>query len=317
MGGGLLGTIVETSYRVKVPCGPNAYNPTTCRLYDSVGEALSHTPFTIGPGGVYSDQEWFSTAASVRLDGLAALNTVIREYPALQDVFASEVNTVEEAGHLLNTFFMGGGDSIRGNVQRDYFREEVFGVGTSYVIETEENTSFWNQFIINLEAQYTPERVFTNDDLSNKHLRSDEYIFTAVGEKWYRWTDAFPAAYLVFQYMHRSESDLVGLSLKGYGGNVGNTSPKTPDGISSANYLVFAGFQPWPNRKFIGEWAFLLDVEGGLLAQPLIKWNPGSGFSVDLFYNFIDGDLYGDGRSTLQRAIDFADEVGLRINYQL
>jgi hypothetical protein len=185
------------------------------------------------------------------------------------------------------------------------------------VTETEDAGSFWNQFIINLEVQYTPERKFTREDLSNHFLESDEYIVTAVGEKWYRYTEAFPAAYLVFQYMHRSDSDLVGLNLRGYGGNLGNTKPKRPDGLDSANYLVFAGFQPWPNRKFIAEWAFLLDVEGGLLAQPLIKWNPGYNVSVDLFYNFVDGKLYGDGESTLQRAIDFADEVGLRISYQL
>lgn len=117
--------------------------------------------------------------------------------------------------------------------------------------------------------------------------------------------------------MHRSDSDLVGLSLDGYGGNLGNTEAKTPNGIESANYLVFAGFQPWPNRTYIAEWALLLDVEGGLLAQPLLKWNPGNGISVDLFYNYTDGKLYGSGRSTLTRAIEADDEIGLRITYQL
>ncbi len=242
---------------------------------------------------------------------------MIREYPALRDSFASEVSTLDEASHLLNTFFIGSGGSIRGNVQRDYFREEVFGIGLSSVTETEDINSFWSQFIINLEAQYTPKRVFTKEDLSNDFLKSDEYIITLVGEKWYRYSDSFPAAYLVFQGMHRSDSDLVGLNLRGYGGTLKKGKPKHNDGLDSANYLVFAGFQPWPNRKYVAEWAFLLDVEGGLLAQPLIKWNPGNNLSVDLFYNFIDGKLYGDGESTLQRAIDFADEVGLRITYQM
>lgn len=315
---GAVGQQVELAYAIRPPCaGLPTDSPTTCRMYGSIGESLSHTPFTIGPGGVYSDMEWFSTAASVRVDGFEALNTAIRDFPALQDSFASEVADMTEARHLLNTFFIGSGGSIRGHVERDYFREEVFGLGATYVTETEDAASFWNQFIINVEAQYTPERTFTKEDLSPDHLESDEYIITLVGEKWYRYTEAFPAAYLVFQAMHRSDSDLVGLNLRGYGGNLGNSEPKQPDGLDSANYLVFAGFQPWPNRKFIAEWAFLYDVEGGLLAQPLIKWNPGYGVSVDLFYNFIDGKLHGDGESTLQRAIDFADEIGLRFSYTL
>ncbi len=318
---GAVGDQVELAYAARPRCDllpiGALQSPSTCKLYDTIEESLSHTPFTIGPGGIYSDREWFSGAASVRLDGFEALNTVIREYPALRDSFASEVSTLDEASHLLNTFFIGSGGSIRGNVQRDYFREEVFGIGLSSVTETEDINSFWSQFIINLEAQYTPKRVFTKEDLSNDFLKSDEYIITLVGEKWYRYSDSFPAAYLVFQGMHRSDSDLVGLNLRGYGGTLKKGKPKHNDGLDSANYLVFAGFQPWPNRKYVAEWAFLLDVEGGLLAQPLIKWNPGNNLSVDLFYNFIDGKLYGDGESTLQRAIDFADEVGLRITYQM
>lgn len=318
--GGLIGAGVETAYASKPLCSAVGADPYTaaapgCRNYSTLAEALSHTPFTVGPGGVYSNMEWFSTAASVRLDGLAALNKAIEEFPALRESFASEVANVDEASALLNTFFIGSGGSIRGHVQRDYYREEVFGLGGIYVTEADP-TSFWNQFIINLEVQYSPNRRFTSPDLGSRGHESDETIITAVAEKWHRWTDAFPAAYLVFQAMHRSDSDLVGLSLDGYGGNVGNTNPKLPDGLESANYLVFAGFQPWPNRKYIAEWALLLDVEGGLLAQPLLKWNPGYGVSVDLFYNYTDGKLYGNGRSTLTRAIDADDEVAVRVNYQ-
>ncbi|WP_210425297.1 DUF1302 family protein [Spongiibacter thalassae] len=316
--GGSVGAAVEAAYLSKPQCQgeQNPYD-NFCRLYGSVGEALGHTPFTVGPGGVYSDKEWFSTAASVRLHGVDVLNRAIADFPALRDVFASPVNNVEEASALLNTFFIGAGGSIRGNVERDYYREDVFGLGLGYVTSTEDVNSFWDQIILNLEVQYAPERRFTSPDLSQDGIETDEVIVTLVAEKWYRWTESFPAAYLVGQFMHRSESDLVGLHLSGYGGNVGNTDPKLPEGIDSANYLVFAGFQPWPNRKFIAEWAFLYDVEGGLLAQPLIKWNPGRGMSVDLYYNYVTGDLHGDGTSTLTRAIDHVEEVGMRFTYQL
>ena len=80
---------------------------------------------------------------------------------------------------------------------------------------------------------------------------------------------------------------------------------------------MFAGFQPTPNRKFVGEWAFLLDTKGGLLVQPNVRWSPGNSFSVDVFYNYVDGKIYGNGRSTLQRAFDYADEIAVRLTYTL
>ncbi|WP_420467500.1 DUF1302 family protein [Panacagrimonas sp.] len=322
--GGLIAAAVHTAYAAKPPC-LGAQNPydNFCRLYGGVAEALSHTPFAVAPGGLYSDREWFAGAASVRLHGVDALNTVINEFPAVRDLFASPVDNVPQASALLNTFFLGAGGSLMGHVERDYFREEVFAIGGSYVNESEDIESFWSQFITNIEVQYTPERVLTATSLSRDYDKTDEYIVTLVGEKWFRYSESFPAAYLVFQGMHRSATDLVGLNLDGYGGNVGggNIDINDPiviaDGISSANYLVFAGFQPWPNRKYILEWAFLYDVKGGLLAQPLVKWNPGYKISVDLYYNYTDGELHGDGTDNLIRAIDFADEIGLRISYEL
>lgn len=322
--GGIIGQLVEGAYLSKPMCaaGQSPYD-SFCRLYADVPEALSHTPFAVAPGGLYSDREWFAGAGSVRLNGMDALNTLIAEMPAVRDLFASPVDNVSQASALLNTFFIGSGGSLMGHVERDYRREEVFGLGASYVTETEDITSFWSQFIFNLEVQYTPNRTLTAPSLSRNYDKTDEYIITLVGEKWFRYTEAFPAAYLVFQAMHRSATDLVGLNLKGYGGNVGGGNLdlddpiKVADGIPNANYLVFAGFQPWPNRKYILEWAFLYDVRGGLLAQPLIKWNPGYGVSVDLFYNLTDGKLHGDGTDNLIRAIDFADEIGLRISYDL
>lgn len=322
--GGLIAQGVETAYQAKPMCaeGQTPYD-TFCRLYDNVPEALSHTPFAVAPGGLYSDREWFAGAGSVRLNGVDALNAAINEMPAVRDLFASPVDNVSQASALLNTFFIGAGGSLMGHVERDYRREQVYAVGFSYVNESEDINSFWSQFITNIEVQYSPDRTLTAPSLSRDYDETDEYIITLVGEKWFRYTEAFPAAYLVFQAMHRSATDLVGLNLDGYGGNVGggnldlNDPIKVADGIDSANYLVFAGFQPWPNRKYILEWAFLYDVRGGLLAQPLIKWNPGYGVSVDLFYNLTDGELHGDGTDNLIRAIDFADEIGLRISYEL
>ncbi len=312
---GGFGGLVETAYLLKAPgCGEAIYNPSLCRNYDSVGAALAESPFTVGPAGVYSGDEWFATAGSVRLDGLDALNVAIAEFPALQDIYASQVPDIETGKHLLNTFFLGSGGSLRGNVEREYFREEVVGIGGSYVTSSE--NEWLNEIILNVETQYTPKRVYTDTGLRQAFDKDDEYIITAVAEKWTRWSAAFPAAYLVFEYQHRSDSDLVGLNLKGYGGNDRNTESRVPTGIDSANYLVFAGFQPTPNRKFVFEWAFLYDVQGGLLAQPEVQWNIGNGMIMEVFYNYTNGSLYGNPTKNLIRAIDNSDEVVVRFTYQ-
>jgi len=332
--GNPLGRLVETLYAAKAPvggtlCPAGAYNPTTCRMYDSLGEALSHTPLTISPGGVYSNREWFVSSGLIRLDARKLINTLIDEYPALTDVYASHVADIQQTSNLLNTFFFASDGGIRGSIQRDYYREAVFGLGGSYVIETETAGSFWDQFIVNVEGQYTPNRRLTGTGLQHGGERTNEYILTLVGEKWYRYTESFPAAYLAFEYQHRTASDLVGLTLNGYGGVMRNTkmegSPgngndysnlRLAKGINSADYLAFAGFQPWPNRKYVLEWAVLWDVRGGVLAQPLIKWNPGYNVSVDFFYNYVNGHLYGNEGNNLLRVIDWADEFNIRIGYQ-
>lgn len=312
---GGFGALVESAYMLKAPgCSAAVYNPSVCRNYGSVGEALAETPFTVGPAGIYSGNEWFATAGSVRLDGLAALNAAIEEFPALQDIYASQVDSIELANNELNTFFLGSGGSLRGNVEREYFREQLGGLGGSFV--TSSDNEWLNEIIINLETQYTPKRVYTATSLSTKFDKDDEFLVTAVAEKWTRWSAAFPAAYLVFEYQHRSDSDLVGLNLKGYGGNDRSTESRVPNGIGSANYLVFAGFQPTPNRKFVFEWAFLYDVQGGLLAQPEVQWNIGNGMIMEVFYNYTNGHLYGNPNKNLIRAIDFADELSMRFTYQ-
>jgi hypothetical protein len=316
LSGGLLGALVETAYLLKAPgCGEALYTPSLCRNYDSVGAALAETPFTSAPAGIYSGDEWFAAAGSVRVAGLDALNAVIEEFPAMRDIYASQVADVDEAKNLLNTFFLGAGGSIRGTLEREYFREEVFGLGGSYV--TSSDNEWLNEIILNIETQYTPKRVYTNPSLSVGFLKDDEYIITAVAEKWTRWSAAFPAAYLVLEYQHRSDSDLIGLNLDGYNGNDGSSSQsKNATGISNANYLVFAGFQPVPNRTFVFEWAFLWDIKGGLLAQPEVQWNIGNGLIAELFYNYTNGHLYGNPNKNLIRAIEYADEIAVRFTYQ-
>jgi hypothetical protein len=169
-----VGNLTNTAYNIKVPADSPlcpVYDPALCRLYADSGEALANAPFHPGDGGVYSADEWFRYAAEVRLDGLNGLNAAINEFPGAQDIYASPVANVREAVAELNNFFIAAGGNLRGHISREYFEEDILALGASYVVESDND--FLNQLIFNIEAQYTPERTFTNTTLSQNHIKQD------------------------------------------------------------------------------------------------------------------------------------------------
>ncbi len=276
------------------------------------GQTLANTPFEASPAGVYSADEWFEYAAMVRLDGVAGLNAAINDFaPATTNLLASEVNTFDQAHNQLDTFFIASGGSLRGHIERKYFQETVFGLGVSYVVEAEPGSPL-DQLIINLETSYTPDRVFTGIDLGQNFENHDASVTALVMEKYQRFSQSFPATYFVFQAMHRNADDLFGRSLRGYGGS--RTS--TPDGVGSANYVVLAAQQPFPNDIYRAAFAVLYDPRGSILVQPGVKWKPRGSITVEAFYSYINGDLNGNPNDTLLSTASFADELTLRIAYQ-
>src|SRR6202007_3229342 len=105
-----------------------------------------------------------------------------------------------------------------------------------------------DQLIINVEGSYTPSRVYTSPTLGKNFLPQNDWVGALVMEKYYRFSDAFPATYFVLQYMHRTRDDLFGRSLRGYGGTDtydANATSGVP-GVTNANYVVFAFQQPFP-----------------------------------------------------------------------
>ena len=287
------------------------------------GKQLANTPFEASPGGVYSANEWFHYAAMVRLNGVTGLNASINDFaPATSNVFASPVANANDAAGELNTFFTAAGGSLRGHIEREYFAENNFGLGVSYVTEGEPGSIF-DQLIINLENTYTPNRVFTSPDLGQGFLKENNNVTALVMEKYHRFTQAFPATYFVLQYMHRTKDDLFGRSLKGYGGTdiVQDANGKVigggpGNGISNANYVVFAFQQPFPQDIYRVGFATLYDPRGGILVQPGIVWKPRGYLSVDFFYSYINGHLGGNPNNNALSTADFADEATIRVSYQ-
>ncbi len=276
------------------------------------GALLAQSAFEASPGGVYSAQEWFRYAGFARLNAMSGLNASITEFPSTTDLFASPVTTVEQAYNELNTFFIAGGGSLRGHIAREYAQEEVFGLGASFVTEGEPG-GLLDQLIINFEVSYTPDRTFTNTSLSRNYIREDSVNTALVLEKYHRFTQAFPATYLVFQHMYRNVDDLFGRHLSGYGG----TETKAATGVNGAHYFAFAFQQPFPQDIYRIGFATLYDPRGSILVQPGIKWKPRGALTVEAFYSYIDGSLGGaNPNDTLLSTVDYADEVTVRLTYQ-
>ena len=294
------------------------------------GPLLAETAFEVAPAGVVSAEEWFNYAGYIKLDGLYALDRAVDQFPAAQLILAQPVNgNVEAANNELDAFFIAS-EGLRGHIERRYFQEDVFGIGGGMVVSAEPGT-WLDQLIVNLEVTYAKDRKFTSIDLTQDYTERDEYQVGLVMEKYQRFSQQFPATYLVFQYLWQKESDLAGLLLDGYGsenfsdqGVVLNPNVPTsanPDitpGIDEgANYVVLAALQP--TDAYIWEYsvAALIDVQGGMLVQPGIQWKPRGNITVNMFYNYINGDLWGGNTNkNLFSLLDFADELSIRLGYQ-
>lgn len=157
-----------------------------------------------------------------------------------------------------------------------------------------------------------------------------------VAEKYQRFSDSFPATYLVFQYLWSKETDLAGLRIDGYGGEQFSTqnqgiqlykdvpvssNPRSfrngGGGVKSANYAVLAFLQP--TNAYIWEFsgAVLFDVQGGVYLQPAIQWKPRGNITVNLFYNYVNGSVWNNNANrTIQTLFDQANEVNVRLGYQ-
>jgi len=286
------------------------------------GAILAQTPLEIDPTGVWSAEEWFTYAGMARLDGVEGLNKLITDFPASQLLLARPVPNIDAAKEELDLFFIltggvgsvltgNGNGGLRGHLERTYQREDVFGTGFSYIFSGEPG-SWTDQLILNFEVSYTPDKTFTPIDLGQEYIVEDEYVTALILEKNQRFSRDFPAAYLVFQWMYRSESDLFGRHLSGMGATVNNT----PKGVDGWNGIALAVQQPFPGLVWRADLAVLYDTRGGVFVQPALKWKPSGNWNIEMFYNYMEGDLYGNENENIIQTVDWADEFGLRVAYQ-
>lgn len=281
------------------------------------GLVLSQTAFERSQQGVWSAYEWFLYGADVRLNGMAALDTSINEFQpwtgflgAVPTDILSLVLGCDQftcAQQELDLFFQLLGP-LRGHLAREYFEEDIFGAGFSYVFDGKPG-SFLDQLILRGEATYTPDKVFTNSSLSHDYIVEDEWITALVLEKYQKFSPDIPATYIVAQWMHKTASDFFGRHVSGMGGSFNSL----PTGVSNYDVIALAVQQPWADLIWRFDLSVLYDLEGGWLIQPAARWKPSGAITMEVFANFVTTD--SSNKSSLQ-TVDWVDEIAVRLSFQ-
>jgi hypothetical protein len=307
--------------------GINPFAGTGVPELEGLGALLAETPFEMTPDGVWISDEWFEYAGLTRLDGVNGLNSSVRDFPAAQALGAFVVdeatcqallgttNLRDCANFELDLFYdttdnspPGGGlGPLAGHIIREYDREDIFGAGFTYVFNGEPN-SLLDQLVLRTEFTFTPDRKFTNIGLDREYIEEDEFISNVSLEKYHRFSSAFPASYFVLQWMHKSESDLLGRHVDGF--DTGKDGRQK--GEDYFNALAFALQQPFPGLIWRADLTVLYDVNGGVLVQPGVKWRPRDDLQLDVYYNYIDSD--GDNDDVLQ-TFERMDEMFARLTW--
>jgi len=279
--------------------------------------------------------EWMYQTGLGGLDGTATVNGLARTYPFIKEFFEASyadgglnltpdpvtgeyfTGVTDVAGNhnglstydVLEAFYAQG--AIDGNLTPTYAAEDVFGFGFNYIFYREPG-SFLDQLVVRFEASYTPDKKFTATDLSPDWIVEDEYVTSFIVEKYHRFSDTFPATFFIFEWMHKSESDMLGRHLSGLGGSAtrrGNSDAYEDRGWDG---LVFAFQQPFPNLTWRADLSVLYDLNGGIFVQPAVRYKPSSEWTVEAFANFIDSK----DNASIFAATDWSDDFTVRITYQ-
>ncbi len=294
-------------------------------------------PFIFEAGGIgtTNPDEWSYLSAISGSDGTDLINGLVGDWDWIAGFTQSLGLTPDANGDIITTIEGGGPNggvntvdflelffatpindpvsgerlnSLSGNLDAHYASENIFGFGVNYIFYAEPDT-FMDQLVVRFEASYTPDKKFTNN-LRQDFKEEDELLTSLVLEKYHRFSDAFPATFFVFQWMHRKETDLLERHLSGIGGS---TSKRPGGGEQDRGWdgLVFAFQQPLPGLIWRVDMSILYDMEGGHMIQPAVRYKPRAEWTIEMFANFIDGN-----RSSSLQPFDHSDDVTLRLTYQ-
>lgn len=292
---------------------PRSLCLSTFGLDTALGIPNSCTAFASGGTGVHSPNEWDTFAALSRLDAVGGLTAHFNDFEATQIINAAfglppPIDLPTQRANLGAFFSLG---PLNGYIEPEYDREMIFGAGFNYIV-TAEPGSWLDQLVVRGEVAYTPDKEFTPITLSQTPITKDEVVTAVILEKYHRFSDAFPATFMVLQWMWRKESDLFGRHLSGMDQRGIAELDRQPDGDDHANYFTFAMQQPFPNLIWRGDLAVLVDPQGGYLIQPGLRFKPSSQWQFDFYANIIGAD---DNNDTPMQTLDEADELFARVSF--
>jgi hypothetical protein len=290
------------------------------------GETAADQPFTrdeTGEFGFNSAADWFGTTSRAGIDGIGVLNGLIEDYGYIEDVFTlfsafgltdgpgdPHVSTIEQGRVIVDTLVTGFGAPLQAGIEANYASENVFGIGFNYIFYAEPGT-FLDQLVVRFEGSYTPDKKFTNPGVSSNFISHDEWVSSLVLEKYHRFSDNFPATFFIFEWMHKSESDMLGRHLSALGGSTGNLAGGGEPG-RGWDGLVFAFQQPFPNLTWRADLSVLYDLNGGFFVQPAVRYKPSGDWTIEAFANFIDAK----DNASIFSTTEWSDDVTVRITYQ-
>jgi len=313
--------------------GGQTDSPFGTTVFGPSGDTFADQPFVYhgypqgGQGDASTSPEaWFYYSGIGGIDGMAVVNSLARTYPVIQEIYENAfglspnaegqyVDSVIEPGlngisayDLLAAFYAPG--SIEASLEAHYAAEEVFGFGLNYIFYAEPDT-FMDQLVVRFEMSYTPDKKFTNFDLSPDWIVEDEWVTSFVVEKYQRFSDTFPATFFIFEWMHKSESDLLGRHLSGLGGDARH-QPTGGEANGGWDGFVFAFQQPLPNLTWRIDGSILWDINGGIYIQPAVRYKPSGDWTIEAFANFIDSK----DNASIFSTTDWSDDFTMRITYQ-
>ncbi len=301
----------------------NTKAPNTAR-----GCGSAFTPDPNAPGTV----QYWDILASSRINNATYLRNIVNDFPAsrwaVRDIFGfGDEQTFADSMRTLEGFRSSLG-SLPQWVGRRFKREQIFMAGGNYIISMDDPNSIFDQMIVRGEIAITPNKNLTTSlDFDTKEV--DDVVSALILEKYHRISNDFPATYFVAQWMHRTSTDLFGRDLDmndaptysdfvdPVTGNFTEAAWRpdamTPKGTDNANYVVFAFQQPFPNLIWRFDMSVLVDVAGGYLVQPGLRYRPSADWQWDLYATIIESP--GGDNDTITETIDWADEFFLRLTY--
>lgn len=290
------------------------------------GELAGSQPFTqdlTGEFGFNSSADWFNGTALAGIDGLAVLNGLIADYGYIEDVFTllstagltdavgdPNVSTLAQGKFVVDTLVTAFGAPLQAAVEAEYASENIFGLGFNYIFYAEPN-SLLDQLVVRFEGSYTPDKKFTNPGAGSNFISHDEWVTSLTLEKYQRFSDDFPATFFIFEWMHKSESDMLGRHLSGIGGDA-NHLPGNGEPGRGWDGLVFAVQQPFPNLTWRLDLSVLYDLNGGIFVQPAVRYKPTGDWTIEAFANIIDATNNG----SIFAPTEFSDDLTVRLTYQ-